>query len=134
MKTTTYGVTHLLVAIAVVYGLTGSWQAALAVGLVEPVVQTVAFAVHERLWARVGARDRAMRTAKKTATYLVMHFAVAVGVVYALTGSWRAALAVGMVEPLVQTVAFAFHEGIWVRADTRRRSRIENPRGDLAAA
>ena len=53
LKTATYGVMHFVVAIAVAYALTRNWHIALAVGIVEPLVQTVAFALHERLWSRV---------------------------------------------------------------------------------
>jgi uncharacterized membrane protein len=53
------------------------------------------------------------RTLMKTATYCLMHLVVAVTVAFALTRSWRAALAIGIVEPLVQTVAFALHERLW---------------------
>lgn len=59
-KTFTYSLTHLVVAIAVTYALTRDWRAALAVGLIEPAVQTVAYAMHERVWARFGGR-RAQR-------------------------------------------------------------------------
>jgi len=52
MKTGTYAIMHLVVAIAVAYALTGSWTMALAIGLIEPAVQTVAFAFHERAWSR----------------------------------------------------------------------------------
>lgn len=54
LKTCTYGAMHLTVAIIVAFALTRDWRVALAVGLVEPIVQTFAFAIHERLWARVG--------------------------------------------------------------------------------
>lgn len=54
LKTTTYGVMHLAVAVIVAFALTRDWRVALAVGIVEPIVQTFAFAVHERLWARAG--------------------------------------------------------------------------------
>jgi uncharacterized membrane protein len=57
MKTGTYAVMHFVVAIAVAYVLTGSWQMALAIGLVEPFVQTFAFAFHERAWNRAAARS-----------------------------------------------------------------------------
>lgn len=56
LKTLTYGVMHLTVAITVGLVLTGDWRLALAIGLVEPLVQTGAFAVHERAWKRVEAR------------------------------------------------------------------------------
>ena len=61
-----------------------------------------------------------MRFAMKTLTYATMHLTVAVAVAWALTRDWRVALAVGLVEPLVQTVAFTLHERVWARADRRR--------------
>ena len=59
------------------------------------------------------------RPALKTLTYSLMHFAVAITVAYALTRSWHAALAIGMIEPLVQTVAYTLHERAWARAERR---------------
>lgn len=56
------------------------------------------------------------RPALKTLTYSLMHFSVAICVAYALTGSWHAALAIGMIEPLLQTVAYTLHERAWARA------------------
>jgi uncharacterized membrane protein len=55
-------------------------------------------------------------TCMKTATYALMHFTVAIAVAYALTGSWSMALAIGLVEPFVQTFAFVIHERFWSRA------------------
>lgn len=49
----------------------------------------------------------------KTATYSLMHLAVAVSVAYALTGDWRVAIGIGLIEPAVQTVAYAVHERVW---------------------
>ena len=62
LKSTTYCLMHLTVAIAVAYALTRDWRVALAVGLIEPLVQTVFFTVHDRLWARadVGRADEAL--------------------------------------------------------------------------
>lgn len=56
------------------------------------------------------------RPALKTLTYSLMHFTVAITVAYALTGSWQAALAIGMIEPLVQTAAYTLHERAWEKA------------------
>ncbi len=56
LKTLTYALMHLTVAIAVTYAVTGDWRAALAVGLIEPAVQTVAYTLHERAWAKAGER------------------------------------------------------------------------------
>ncbi len=52
LKTMSYAVMHFTVAVAVTFALTGSWVAALSIGIVEPAVQTLAFTLHERAWAR----------------------------------------------------------------------------------
>lgn len=51
----------------------------------------------------------------KPLTYAAMHLIVAMAVAFALTGSWAVALGVGMVEPLIQTVAYSAHENAWRR-------------------
>lgn len=60
-----------------------------------------------------------MKTLKKTLTYSLMHLGVAFCVAYGLTRNWQAALAIGMVEPLFQTIAFLLHERAWARAEAR---------------
>jgi uncharacterized membrane protein len=60
-------------------------------------------------------------TAFKPLTYSVMHLVVAVSVAFALTGDWRIALGVGIIEPMVQTVAYVFHEKAWAFG-TRKRA------------
>ncbi|WP_309093096.1 DUF2061 domain-containing protein [Phenylobacterium sp.] len=52
-KTASWSVTHMIVAIAVAYALTRDWRAALAVGLIEPIFQTIAFVLHERAWMKL---------------------------------------------------------------------------------
>lgn len=52
-KPLTYGTMHLVVAVGVAFALTGNWAIALSIGLIEPVVQTVAYIVHERVWERI---------------------------------------------------------------------------------
>jgi uncharacterized membrane protein len=64
-----------------------------------------------------------MRLALKTGSYSLMHFIVAIAVAYAITRDWRAALAVGIIEPMVQTLAFLVHDRAWSRIEARR----ENP-------
>ncbi|MDO8902517.1 MAG: DUF2061 domain-containing protein, partial [Phenylobacterium sp.] len=59
------------------------------------------------------------KTAAKTLTYSLMHLIVAFAVAYVLTRDWRAALAIGMVEPIFQTIAFVLHERAWSRAEPR---------------
>jgi uncharacterized membrane protein len=169
LKIASYGVMHLVVAILVAYALTRDWRLALAVGIVEPFFQTIAYTIHDRVWHRIERRrmlsgveeateaftarlelmtaqeqtrshghaghSHALPTslkqvALKTLTYGAMHFTVAVTVAFALTQDWRIALAIGVVEPLVQSVFFTIHDRIWVRVEAKRAKRA----ADLAAA
>lgn len=162
LKIASYGVMHLIVAILVAFAITRDWRIALAVGMVEPIFQTIAYTVHDRVWHKVERRSMASnieeateaftaridimspeeqqrshdahghrghshalprsfkQVALKTVTYGVMHFTVAVTVAYALTNDIRTALAIGMIEPLVQTVFFTLHDRIWTRIEDRK--------------
>ncbi len=57
LKTASYAAMHLIVAITVAYALTLDWRKALAIGVVEPFVQTFAFALHDRFWRRRAANS-----------------------------------------------------------------------------
>ena len=59
-KTLTYGVMHFVVAMSVTFALTGSLAAAIGVGIIEPLVQTYFYNLHEKLWS---ARDRRAQAA-----------------------------------------------------------------------
>ena len=64
-------------------------------------------------WQKVFRSPNKLALRFKPLTYAVMHFIVAILVAYALTRSWEIALGVGIVEPLVQTGAYAVHERVW---------------------
>ena len=55
-KTASYGVVHICVAVTVAYALTGNLAIAIGIGLIEPAVQTIVFAIHEKVWERVPTR------------------------------------------------------------------------------
>ena len=60
-------------------------------------------------------------TALKPVTYSIMHLTVAISVAFALTGDWRIALGVGVIEPMVQTVAYMLHEKAWMLGGQGKR-------------
>ena len=169
LKIASYGVMHLVVAILVAFAITRDWRLALAVGVVEPFFQTIAYSIHDRVWHRIERRGMLSgveevseaftarlgfmtpeeqtrahghhghshalprsfkQIALKTVTYGVMHFVVAVAVAYALTQNWRTALAIGIIEPLVQTVFFTVHDRVWTRIEARKAKRA----AELASA
>jgi uncharacterized membrane protein len=51
----------------------------------------------------------------KTITFAGVHFGVAFGVAYLLTGSVGIASALALFEPLANTVAYFLHERAWSR-------------------
>lgn len=59
--------------------------------------------------------DNNQRMFKKTFSYYIMHITVAMIVGYLVTGSLAMAIALSLLEPTVQAVAFFFHEKIWER-------------------
>ncbi len=59
-------------------------------------------------------------TGLKTISFACVHFTVAFSVAYALTGSLVIGGLLALVEPLVNTVAFYFHELIWTRFANKR--------------
>lgn len=61
----------------------------------------------------------------KTMTFACMHFSIAFGVVYLMTGSVLLGGAVALVEPAVNTVAFYFHEKIWKRHERRKQTALQ---------
>jgi uncharacterized membrane protein len=170
LKIASYGVMHLVVAVLVAFAITRDWRLALAVGVVEPFFQTIAYSIHDRVWHRIERRKilssveeaaeaftarleimrpeeqsrahgaphghshalpRSFRQiALKTVTYGLMHFVVAVSVAWALTQNWRVALAIGVVEPLVQSLFFTVHDRIWTGIEARQARRA----ADLASA
>ena len=160
LKIASYGVMHLVVAILVAFAITRDWRLALAVGVVEPFFQTIAYSIHDRIWHRIEDRRRLSNVeeaaeaftarlevmtpeeqtrvhdshgghshalprslkqiAAKTITYGLMHFTVAVLVAFALTRDIGLSLAIGTIEPLVQTLFFTLHDRIWSGIEARR--------------
>lgn len=63
----------------------------------------------------------------KTLSFAAVHFTVAFGVGYALTGSVVVGGVMALVEPAVNTVAYYFHEKVWKRIEARRAARLLQP-------
>jgi uncharacterized membrane protein len=60
------------------------------------------------------------RAMKKTVSFAVVHFTVAFTVGYLMTGSVVVGGAIALVEPMVNTVAYHFHEIVWRWQETRQ--------------
>ncbi len=49
----------------------------------------------------------------KTVSFAVVHFTVAFSVAYIISGSLLVGGAIALVEPMINTVAYYFHERFW---------------------
>ena len=67
----------------------------------------------------------------KTISFAAVHFTVAFSVAYIVSGSVLVGGAIALVEPLINTVAYHFHEKVWSRIRTPGR---RSPRGFLQQA
>lgn len=65
-----------------------------------------------------------MRIAMKTLSYSVIHMAVAFTVAYGLSGNWKIALGISLIEPAVQSVAYFVHEHLWEKTPKPAHSRL----------
>ncbi|MGF1704016.1 DUF2061 domain-containing protein [Photobacterium makurazakiensis] len=63
---------------------------------------------------------------KKTISFAIIHFTVAFTVAYLLTGDILIGSLIAMIEPMVNTVAFYFHEKTW-QSKRLLRSQFNNP-------
>lgn len=54
---------------------------------------------------------------KKTISFAAIHFTVAFSVAYILTGDIILGSLIAMIEPMVNTVAFYFHEKVWQKKE-----------------
>lgn len=61
-KTVSYYITHITVAAAVAYVVTGSWVAAVTLSLLEPTVQTIVYFFHEKIWSHREQKTRAAQS------------------------------------------------------------------------
>ena len=118
-KTLTFASIHFTIAFSVAYILTGDILIGSLIAMIEPMVNTVAFYFHERLWQSVTyLKKHNDATGVKTTSFAVVHFSVAFGVAYLLSGSWLVGGLMAAIEPSINTLAYYFHERIWQHRQT----------------
>ncbi|MDD1796006.1 DUF2061 domain-containing protein [Enterovibrio makurazakiensis] len=120
-KTISFAVIHFTVAFTVAYILTGDILLGSLIAMVEPMVNTVAFYFHEKAWdSKLLKRTMNNNPGRKTASFAVVHFSVAFGVVYLLTGDILIGSVMAMIEPCINTMAYYFHERVWQNKEAFR--------------
>jgi uncharacterized membrane protein len=116
VKTLSFAVVHFTIAFSLAFILTGDIILGSLIAMLEPMVNTGAFYLHEKVWATNKLAAIEKRAAHyKVASFAVTHFAVAFTVVYLLTGNLLAGGLLALLEPSVNTFAYYLHEKAWQR-------------------
>ena len=111
-KTGSFAVLHLAIAVTLGYLLSDSFVLAGLITLIEPALNTAAHAVFDRWWTRRNGPAPALR---KTLAFALIHFANAVAVIWALTGSVVIAGALALIEPLANALALHAFDRWWAK-------------------
>ncbi|NML48273.1 DUF2061 domain-containing protein [Ramlibacter sp. G-1-2-2] len=109
-KTLSFAVIHLAIGVALGWLFTGAFILGSLLAFVEPAVNTGASHWLEKVRWNGSARAR---TLKQGGVMAGTHLVVAMGVGYALSGSWMAASAYAILEPLANAVAHHFFDRWW---------------------
>lgn len=56
----------------------------------------------------------------KSITFTIMHFCIAITVAYLMTGSLVVGGMIALVEPLVNSVGYFFHEKAWTAVERKK--------------
>ncbi|MCD9503276.1 DUF2061 domain-containing protein [Photobacterium phosphoreum] len=113
-KTLSFAIIHFTVAFSLAFLLTGNLLIGGLIALIEPMVNTVAFYFHEKVWQTKNlVQTQHSSPSKKTISFAILHFSVAFTVVYLLTGDVLLGGTMAMIEPTINTFAYYLHERVW---------------------
>ncbi|KJF90675.1 DUF2061 domain-containing protein [Photobacterium leiognathi] len=126
-KTISFAAIHFTVAFTVAYLLTGDIIIGSLIAMIEPMVNTVAFYFHEKVWqSKTLKQSRFSTPIRKTVSFAIVHFSVAFSVVYLLTGDVLIGSLMAMIEPAINTMAYYFHERVWQRKDNSQEEKHQH--------
>jgi uncharacterized membrane protein len=119
--------THMGIAFAVMFALTGSLAFGGLVAIVEPVVNVMLLPLHQMTWAWARARRArnsrhiTMLIAAEKISQIGMHMAVAFAVIYWATGSLAFGGLAAILEPVCNVIVLPFHDRVWGKLGRRLR-------------
>jgi len=114
--------THMGIAYALAYAVTGSAVFSGLAVLIEPVINVLLLPFHEGAWASVrgNARDaqsRVMAIAAEKLSQTGLHAAVAFSVMYVATGSAAMGGIAAFLEPVCNVLILPLHDRLWERLE-----------------
>lgn len=110
--------THMGIAYALAYALTGSAVFSGLAVLVEPVINVLLLPFHEAAWAKrrraaLTARARYLTVAFEKLSQTGMHAGVAFAVMYVATGSVAMGGIAALLEPVCNVLVLPLHDRLW---------------------
>lgn len=110
--------THMGIAYALAYALTGSAVFSGLAVLVEPVINVLLLPLHEAAWARwsgkaADARARYLVLAAEKISQTGLHAGVAFSVMYVATGSAALGGIAALLEPVCNVLVLPVHDRLW---------------------
>lgn len=116
IKTITFAAIHFSIATITAFVLTGNFLLGSLIAMIEPTINTGAFYLHEKLWQSMPLLKKHRElTQVKTISFAIIHFNVAFMVAYVLTGDAFIGGLMATIEPSINSVAYFFHEKVWLR-------------------
>ena len=126
-------ITHMGVAFAVMYVLTGSLAFGGLAAIVEPVVNVLLLPFHQMAWANarrgVPMRRVTLLVGAEKISQVGMHMGVAFGVMYWATGSAAFGGLAAVLEPICNVAVLPYHDKVWKKIGQRVQGR---PLGRIA--
>ena len=110
--------THMGIAYALAYALTGSAVFSGVAVLIEPVINVILLPFHEAAWGRLrhkaaDARSRLAMLAAEKLSQTGLHAGVAFGVMYVATGSAAMGGIAALLEPVCNVLVLPLHDRLW---------------------
>lgn len=126
-KTLSQVVSHMAIAYAVTYGVTGSMVVGGIAALIEPVINVLMLPFHEKGWAAirrciVAQRAPTAAIALQKLSQTAMHMGVAFGVMYWATGSVAFGGLAAVLEPVLNVIFLPFHDRAWENIRVRMQA------------
>ena len=120
--------THMAIAYALAYAVTGSRVFSGLAVLVEPVINVLLLPWHEAAWAKWRGKGRSgqahvMTLAAEKLSQTGMHAGVAFGVMYAATGSAAMGGIAALLEPVCNVLVLPLHDRLWDQLGRSRQAR-----------
>lgn len=123
-KKTSQVITHMTIAFAIAYAMTGSVVFGGLAIIIEPVINVLLLPFHEKAWAAyrlraVTERDRYLAVAGEKLSQTAMHMVVAFSVIYVATGSLAFGGMAAILEPVCNVLLLPVHDRFWDRLALR---------------